>query len=91
MAKKESERTPLPTIAKIAIFLAGFSNFLLGYALYFVLYDTDEEKAKYFRYGAKTCIILAFVYLIGSFVLALAGVDITSFFDEEAIRILTLR
>lgn len=72
----KTEKTQLPLIAKVCIFLAGFTNIFLGYAIYFVMYDTDEEKAKYFRVGARTGIICFFLIFILSFVLAFFGIDI---------------
>ena len=71
--RKTQGRTPLPFIAKACIFLAGFSNPFLGYALYFVMYDTDEEKAKYFRYGAFGFVILLVASFVLGFVLTLLG------------------
>lgn len=70
----EETRTPLTLAAKICMFLAGFSDFILGYAIYFVLYDTDREKAVWFRYGARTAIILIFAWVMIMLIGLLFGV-----------------
>ena len=59
-----NNKTALTITAKLCILLAEFTNFLIGYAMYFVMYDTDEEKAMWFRYGARINIILLFLFII---------------------------
>lgn len=59
-----TQRTKLTTIAKICMFMCGFSNFWLGYAIYFLMYDTDREKAGYFKSGAFTSIIVAIILFV---------------------------
>lgn len=58
-----TQRTPLTFVAKACMFMAGFSNFWLGYAIYFLMYDTDREKAGYFRSGALTAIVVGIISL----------------------------
>ena len=68
-----NERTPLTLTAKICMFLAGLTNFILGYAIYFVLYDTDREKAAWFRYGARVTVILIVIYSVLAIIGAITG------------------
>lgn len=43
MSKEKSFYSDKPLLQRIVLFLAGFSNFLIGYALYFMFKD-DKSK-----------------------------------------------
>lgn len=63
-------------LAKLWMFLAGFTNVFLGYAFYYAMYNTDREVALKFRGGANTAIICSFIALIVSFVLSFMGIEV---------------
>lgn len=74
-----NKKTPLTLTAKVVMFLAGFSNIFLGYAIYFVMYDSDREKANYFRMGARCALIIFALMFVLNFVLAFLGIDFPIF------------
>ena len=43
MSKEKSSYSDKPLLQRVVLFLAGFSNILIGYALYFMFKD---DKAK---------------------------------------------
>ncbi len=54
-----------PIMQKIVFILAGFSNFLIGYALFFVLKDDKDKKWKAACFGKGATASLIFL-VIGS-------------------------
>lgn len=69
-------KTPLTLVAKIVCWLCGFSSPLLGYAIYFALYDVARDKGAYFRGGARTSLICMLISLITVVILEMNGIDI---------------
>lgn len=60
-------------VSKLWVFLAGFSNFFLGYALYYAFYNTDREIALRFRKGANTAIICYFIAFVVGVITGIMG------------------
>lgn len=50
-----------PVIQKIVFFLAGASNFIIGFALYFLLKEKNKWQSNYVQLGATTGLILSLV------------------------------
>lgn len=68
--EKKLERSEYGWIAKLWMFLAGFTNIFLGYAFYYAMYNTDREVALKFRNGANTAIICAIIAFVVSFLVS---------------------
>ena len=72
MSKEKSSYSDKPLLQRVVLFLAGFSNILIGYALYFMFKD---DKAKDWQiefvqrgatFGLAFIIIGLIVVLIGT-------------------------
>lgn len=72
MSKEKSSYSDKPLLQRVVLFLAGFSNILIGYALYFMFKD---DKAKEWQiefvqrgatFGLAFIIIGLIVVLIGT-------------------------
>ncbi|MGN1371575.1 MAG: hypothetical protein ACI4XM_04815 [Candidatus Coprovivens sp.] len=77
MSKDEKfERAEYGWLAKLWMFLAGFTNVFLGYAFYYAMYNTDREVALKFRAGANAAIILGIIMFVLGFVLGVIGYEV---------------
>lgn len=76
--KEKMEKAEHGWLSKLWIFLAGFSNFFLGYAFYYAFYNTDREVALRFRSGANTAIICGLIAFVVGIICGIDGIDIFS-------------
>ena len=66
MSKEKSFYSDKPLLQRIVLFLAGFSNFLIGYALYFMFKDDKSKdwQIEFVQRGAAFGLAFAIIGLL---------------------------
>ena len=70
MNKEKYSYSDKPLLQRIVLFLAGFCNFIIGYALYFMLKD-DKSKAwqvEFIQRGAAFGFVFTIIGLLSSLI-----------------------
>ena len=73
MNKEKSYYGDKPLLQRIVLFLAGFSNFIMGYALYFTFKDdkSKEWQIEFIQRGATFSFAFFIIGLVLSFIISI--------------------
>ena len=75
MSKEKSSYSDKPLLQRVVLFLAGFSNILIGYALYFMFKDdkTKDWQIEFVQRGAAFGLAFIIIGLIAALIGIVAG------------------